>query len=192
MNFYLSCKTNTSEFWSTVIPSFLGLVGVIVSLVTYHQAKKALEENSRPYVSIYLEKSLSGGKPSYYLVIKNFGNSSCVIRNIKDKTGVIVNTIKVVYGKYELKNIVGFTLSPKQSISFPLDLKKDYEKLKYEDTFSIEYTKESGNKVYKGEFDINLKIMEKIAFPNAPITTDSKMAIENLTTAVYELINKSL
>lgn len=51
------------------------IIAIIISIVTVRQNSKILEEANRPVISIY-GQSINPGAPMFYLVVKNFGNSS--------------------------------------------------------------------------------------------------------------------
>ena len=54
------------------------IIAIIISIVTTHQNSKMIEESSRAVIGIYGE-SINTGVPMFYMVVKNFGNSTATI-----------------------------------------------------------------------------------------------------------------
>jgi hypothetical protein len=124
-----------------------------------------LEEMSRPYVGIYTE-TLIANKGHFYIIIRNFGNTSATLQNIE----IDEKTKKMIQfgGKDFFNNLINFQIAPGQSITHIVTTtNKEYDS-KHISKFRITYT--SGKKIYSDEFEFILSAtstMPSISISNA-------------------------
>lgn len=145
---------NLSDFIQIVIGVITGigvLSSIIISVKTLKQNNKMIEESSRPNIIIYKDV-FNFNSPCEYLVIKNFGNSSAKITNIKfDREALIkisTNNIHTCDKAFEyLRNSI---FAPNQNYKIPIKTAdKGVENL----TFVVEY---SNIKHYIETINVNL------------------------------------
>lgn len=146
------------------------IVAIIISLVTLRQNSKMIEESSRAVIGIYGE-SINSGSPTFFLVVKNFGNSLATILNFStdfdftDCYGFRTN-------KNWINELNNCSIAPGQSRICKLD----YGKITQPVTFQIKYR--SSGKTYSEKMTIDLKagaamVTSKIATKNEDLRTIS-------------------
>lgn len=74
--------TDIIEMSSIAASLITSIAAIIISIKTLSQNNKMIEGTTRPYVAIY-SRTTNFQSPAYYLVLKNFGQSSAVITSIK-------------------------------------------------------------------------------------------------------------
>lgn len=168
---YLSIKT-IAELSISSIAVIISVVALIKTSIDNKKMieanNKILEENSRPYISIYTE-TLIANRNHFYIVIRNFGNTNAFIKEFKidEKTKEMIK----IGNKDYFSHLVNSQLAPGQSITHLVHTKiKDYDDEHISD-FDITYS--SSHKTYTEKFKFNL-------------TINSKMPSIGLSTADYD------
>lgn len=145
---------NSSEIIQLVgicVSLFTSLIAIIISVKTLMQNSKMMENSTRPYIGIY-GAGVYAHTPKYYLVIKNFGQSSAYITSFLCD----FDLDECVYGDCPepFLHIENSTLMPGQSFQSIIDLKKTLLK-----TTSINFhiCYYSGTHKYEEDIPLNLK-----------------------------------
>lgn len=192
----------TETFFILVLPclgkitlsasSLISLIGIVVSLVasliaifisvaSLKQNSKMIEESSRPIIGIYSE-SVNFGSPTFYLVIKNFGNSLAVITKFKPDFD-----FSDCYGfrseKNWLNDFSNVSIAPGQSHICRLE----YDKITRPVTFEIEY--KSGIKTYSDKITVDLKAGASML--TAKTATEGK-ELRTISYTLQEMVQKNL
>lgn len=165
-----------------ILSFLLAAISVVTVVVTLRQNSKMIESSTRPYVVVYGQVA-NFQNPSFYLVIKNFGQSAASIQNLKCN----VNLTDYAYGvdHTPFGCIEGAFIAPQQKILCNLDpLKMSANKLKTLN-FEIEYN--SGSKVYLEKFSINYEAFTKNVQTRAS-TKDKELKIISYT--LQDLVEK--
>ena len=165
-----------------ILSFFLAAISVVTVVVTLRQNSKMIESSTRPYVVVYGQVA-NFQNPSFYLVIKNFGQSAASIQHLKcdvDLTEYAYGVDHTPFGSIE-----GAFIAPQQKILCNLDpLKMSANKLKTLN-FEIKYT--SGSKVYLENFSINYEAFTKNVQTRAA-TKDQELRIVSYT--LQDLVEK--
>ncbi len=142
--------------------NIIQLIGILVSLATSTAAivisVKSLRENSkmieastRPYINIYGASTYIGDS-NYYIILKNFGQSSATIHEFIcdfDLKKCTVNTTK----DKPFQSIDNSTIVPGQSLHALIDLNNALKETKAIN-FHVSYS--SGTHKYEEDFCLNL------------------------------------
>lgn len=143
----------------TIASFALAAISVISVILTLQQNNRMIENSTRPYISLYGE-STTFSAFQFYLVIRNFGQSSALITNFScdidlSKCTIIDDSILTTIKKAPIpfKNIIGYTLNPGQALQFPVNY-FNMLNLNKKPTFIIEYS--SSEKKYKEKVQLNL------------------------------------
>lgn len=168
------------------VTNWISVIGILVSLGiacwSAYQTKVATQLASRPYVSIYLE-AIDTVYFSKYLVIKNFGNSSAIIKAIDfiklDKSNKYSQDIQI-----GLNGLINGSIGPKQKLT--MSLKDDY---KAPISLKVTYTDANG-KEYEDAFHIKTNMMSKMLWSSITTGSDTKEAnaIKNAAAAIIKTI----
>lgn len=102
----------------SVLSFLLAAISLITVVITIKQNNKMLENSSRAYVSIYGDV-INCQNLSFYIVIKNFGQSSAFITSLKCDT----NLKKFSFDEnlHPFSHIEGTSIAPKQSLKCTLN-----------------------------------------------------------------------
>ena len=95
------------SFLSLLASTVTSIIAIRISVKTLKQNNKMIEESTRPVVGIY-SKYTDG---ILYIVMKNFGNSPCVIDNIETDMNISEEESQTIHGNPYLK-AKGATLPP--------------------------------------------------------------------------------
>lgn len=168
------------------ISNWISVASIIASLGiaswSAYQTKVAAQLASRPYISIYLE-AIDTVYFSKYLVIKNFGNSSAIIKTIDfiklDKSNKYSQDIQV-----GLNGLINGSIGPKQKLT--MSLKDNY---KAPISLKVTYT-DSNGKEYKDIFHIKTDMMSKMLWSSVTTTSDTQeaSAIKNAAAGIIKTI----
>ncbi|MBB1063601.1 hypothetical protein [Limosilactobacillus fastidiosus] len=168
------------------ISNWISVASIIVSLGiaswSAYQTKVAAQLASRPYISIYLE-AIDTVYFSKYLVIKNFGNSSAIIKTIDfiklDESNKYSQDIQV-----GLNGLINGSIGPKQKLT--MSLKDNY---KAPISLKVTYT-DSNGKEYKDIFHIKTDMMSKMLWSSVTTTSDTQeaSAIKNAAAGIIKTI----
>lgn len=144
----------TTTDWINVIlcilSFILAMISVITVIITLKQNNKMIENSTRPYVNIY-SKITNFQNQSYYLIIKNRGQTGARITSFKCNKDL--SRYSFINSIIPFEHIVGTYLSPGQAIMTNVDLGKLKEDNVDNLIFNIEY--DSGIKKYKEEYVLN-------------------------------------
>lgn len=157
------------------------LIAIVISVVSLRQNSKMIEESSRPVIGIYSD-SINPGNPMFYLIVKNFGNSTAVITKF-DYDYDLKDCYKFRADRDYLKDLVNCTIAPHQSRICSLD----YQKISRPIKFDIEYT--SCNKTYSDSFTIDLKT--GVSMPIGKVATKD-MELRTISYTLQEMLTKHL
>lgn len=131
---------------TAVITALVGCVSIIISVLTLRQNSKMIEEEVRPYITVY-GGSTQFGNPKFYVIVKNFGKSAATIENFSYHPNLCT-----FLGKKPFQSIEGMTLAPGQTIYAPIKLIGiDHPP---ETTFTIRYR--WGKKTYTEKATLNI------------------------------------
>ena len=165
------------------ISSFvLAAISVGTVIITLRQNNRMIEESTRPIVSVYTDE-IHIVQPSFYLVIKNFGQSPAYITKFEYDFDF--------RGCYGVKNDIDYlqqlnkaVLAPGQSRICMLD----YASIDRDVTFSITY--QSGTKKeYSETFTIDLKA--GVDMLSAKTATEGK-ELRTISYTLQEMLQKNL
>lgn len=147
------------EIISIICSLITSIIAIIISIKTLKQSTKMLEESSRPYIGIYGISTYMGFR-QYYIIIKNFGQSSAFINSLTYSFDVADISKHDDFEPFS--HIDGTTMMPGQSYRAAIDFDKvTIHKLKCIN-FHISYS--SGTHTYDEEIclkiDANLGNLE--------------------------------
>lgn len=128
-----------------------GIIAIIISVKSLKQNSKMIEGSTRPYISIYGASTYIGSS-NYYIVLKNFGQSSATIHEFLydfDLSKCTVNTSP----NEPFQFIDNSIIVPGQSFHALINLKKTLKQTKVIN-FHISYS--SGVHKYEDDFCLNL------------------------------------
>ena len=165
-----------------ILSFILAVISVVTVVITLRQNNKMIEESTRPVISVYMD-GINAGRPSFYLIVKNFGKTPAYITKFEydfDFKGCY----KTRSDKDYLKELNNAVLAPGQSRICVLD----YSKIDKKVTFTLEY--HSGvKKIYKDKFTIDLKA--GVGMPYIKIAEEGK-ELRTISYALQEMLQKNL
>lgn len=127
------------------------IIAIVISVIAIKQSSKSLEEATRPYISAYVS-STQFGQPIAYIVLKNFGNTSAVISDFKCNVDLSKHTYNP--NAIPFDKINGLSLSPRQKIIYPINLRDENKELL--EKIKISYTYSDSNKKYSEDITLNI------------------------------------
>lgn len=138
-----------------VLSFFLSAISIIFVIITIRQNSHMIENATRPYIKFYGASTWVGSVP-FYLVLRNFGQSSAVITGFS--SSVDLSKCSILDGIISdacvpFKHIIGYTIAPNQAMRIPIDHFKLIE-LDKNPSFTIRYS--SGKKNYTETTVINM------------------------------------
>ena len=97
----------------SILSFALAAISVVTVVITLRQNNKMIESSTRPYVVAYGQVA-NFQSPSFYLVLKNFGQSAATIKSLKCD----VNLVDFAYGvgHEPFGCIEGAFIAPQQKI----------------------------------------------------------------------------
>ena len=128
------------------------IVAIIISIKTLKQNSRMIEESTRPYVVVY-SRTTNFQSPSYYFVVKNFGQSGAIVTSFKCDYDLSTCSYKkehVPFAHFE-----NTFIAPGQSFISNIDRLKFFDK-QTELNFFVEYT--ANGVTYSDQFTINPKV----------------------------------
>lgn len=149
------------EIISIIASLITSIVAIVISLKALRQNSEMIEESTRPYLSMYISHIFCTDCIDY-LVLKNFGNSSAIIKQFECNADLSIGTYDV--GRTPFEHIVGQTICPGQSLNVPLRIHKICSQT-HSLSFLIEYS--SGRKLYKDNIGINLESLSDASIMSA-------------------------
>ena len=167
-----------------ILSFILAIISVITVVITLKQNHKMIENSTRPYLNIY-SKITNFQNQSFYLIIKNMGQTGAKIVNFKcDKD---LSKYSFIDKIKPFEHIIGTFLTPGQSIMTNINLNKLKEDNVDNLVFNIEY--DSGVKRYKEEYIINYNAYREIVQSRA--NTEGK-ELRTISYTLQDLVEKLL
>ena len=149
-----SCKLTPSDIIQIIgiiCTLTASIVAIVISLADLKQNSKMVESSSRPYIGIYGLSTYMGFR-QYYIIIKNFGQSSATIESLTYDFDI--SRISKHKDCEPFSHIDGTSIMPGQAYRAAIDFDKIAANNLECIHFSVKYS--SGTHVYKD--DICLKI----------------------------------
>lgn len=165
---------------ATIVTAFISILILIVSL---KQNGKMLENATRPNINIYGTTTYYSNNKDYYLIIRNYGNSSGKILSIS--CDIDLSTLALEGFSSPFLFIKDLTLSPNQGYSIVLNDK--IFKTLVKETISITLEYEGLNKVYKETTILNIKYLQ-----NNVSTKWNGNSIDIICGTIQDFANKRL
>lgn len=171
------------EIISIIVSLITSIIAIAISVKTLQQNNKMIEESTRPNIqiySIYLNTLV-------YIIIKNFGQSTCTIDSIscnhKFSGKEIFNDN---LGENIFDRVCGAIVAPGYAIRCPLI---GYASTKENLHFYVKY--HSSVKTYEDTFDFNLRANSPFAdtYPGGNTTNDH---LKNISKDIHDLIKIKL
>lgn len=163
-----------------VVSAFVSIIAIIISVLTLRQNSRMIKESTRPYICIYTKYS----DGTFYIIIKNFGNSAAHIDSM-DTNFFISDSNNFVEGN-PFSNLVGHTFPPNYSQICPLVGHLIAKDSYY---FNIEY--HASNTKYSDRFLINP--LRDQPFPDvSPSTSNVDSSLKQLVKIVHEFFKNKL
>lgn len=137
---------------SMLVTALVGLASIIIANCTLKQNNQMLEESTRPYITLYLNRLILGvGASDMYLIVKNYGASAGTIASFTANVDLkSISAMPIVVTPFS--NIVGTVLAPGQSMPFLVKPPDNYESV----TFELTYSSTNGmDKTYTEKVRIN-------------------------------------
>lgn len=160
---------------------FTSIIAIAISIITLKQNSKMIEESSRASIGIYGE-SINSGSPMFFLVVKNFGNSTATLTKFNTDFD-----FSDCYGFSTDKNFIldlsNCTIAPGQSRICQLD----YNKITRPVTFELEYI--SASKKYSETQTIDLKLGSSML--TSKVSTKDK-ELRTISYTLQEMLQKNL
>lgn len=150
-----------------ILSLLTGIVAICISIATLKQNSKMIEESTRPYIDIY-SAGVYVGSSTYYIVLKNFGQSSAFINSFDCE----IDLSKCINSQHPTKPFQGIEKSnivPGQSFHALIDFKKTTEQT---DVLIFHISYSSGTHSYNQ--DIHLKLTANIGNLVNHTTTEGK------------------
>lgn len=165
-----------------IVVSFCtSIIAIFISIITLRQNSKMIEESSRASIGIYGE-SINAGSPMFFLVVKNFGNSTATLTKFNTDFD-----FSDCYGFSTDKNFMlelnNCTIAPGQSRICQLD----YNKITRPVTFELEYI--SASKKYSETQTIDLKLGSSML--TSKVSTKDK-ELRTISYTLQEMLQKNL
>lgn len=134
-----------------IVSLLTSLIAIAISVKTLMQNAKMIEGSTRPYIGIY-GAGVYAHNPKYYLVIKNFGQSSAHITAFLSD----FDLAQCVYHECPepFLHIENSTLMPGQSFQSVIDLKKTLQKT---NSINFHLCYSSGTHKYEDDILLNLQ-----------------------------------
>ncbi|WP_455715350.1 hypothetical protein [Anaerosporobacter sp.] len=140
------------QLMGIIIALILGIGSIIIAVITLRQNSKMIEESTKPVIAIYGE-SINPGDPIFYLVVKNFGQTSATITKFDYDYDFYTNHgyLEESVSRDYLKDLITANLAPGQSKVCLIN----YKNINQPVTFSIEY--KTATNTYTDQMTVNLK-----------------------------------
>ena len=162
-----------------VITALTAIISVVISICTLRQNSKMIESTSRPYIAIEVAHVAN----SYYLKLRNYGNSMAIIDGIEINENV--QDLLIGPSKAFFKQIEGLSMPPAYTLMNCIhgdEIKgKDNQLLK----FKIKYHSSTGKK-YVEQQELDFRFY-RIAMEARRSITD-KNASEMIAKSLQDLV----
>ena len=175
--------TNIIEILGIIFSSIASLIAIIISVKTLKQNSKLIEESTRPYLVMY-QALTNFQMPTYYLILKNFGQSGATICSIDCSPNLV--DYSLCNSHVPFLNFGNETIAPGQSFVCSLDKNKVFaQPVTFH--FSITYT--SNGHLYSDSFSINPDVTANMVQTRAS-TPGEELKI--MSFALQDLVEKIL
>lgn len=156
----------STDFFKINISELATIIGVVFTAISVWQIKKINEEQSLPFVSLYIDKDINGNMGIIYLKIKNFGKTPA-----KDISIPEIETPKESRVPVRFPNSIPY-LAPGQEVTTIYLVGKDANHFKKQKG-SVIYYSEKGKKL-ESKFSLNAKIFKGNTYSDSYIERISK------------------
>lgn len=183
-------KSLGSITWSDIIEiagiiasTITSIIAIAISVKTLRQNNKMLEESTRPNIQIYSIYS----DTIVYIMIKNFGQSSCTIDSIScDHKFSGKEIFNDDLGEDIFARLSGAIIAPGYAIRCPL---VGYATTKDDLHFHVKY--HSSVKTYEDAFVFNIRANSPFAdtYPSGKNTDDH---LKNISKGIHDLVKMKL
>lgn len=165
-----------------ILSFVLAVISVVTVVVTLRQNHKMIQNSTRPYVVAEAQVT-NFQSPTFYLVIKNFGNSGAVIKEME--CDIDLRLVSYREEHIPFSNLNETFIAPRQAITCCLDsLKFKENKIK---GFNIRIKYTDGLMDYSEEYYINYKAF--IFSVNVRAATQGKEMM-TISYALQDLVEK--
>lgn len=159
------------------------IIAIVISIKTLKQSSQMIEESTRPYLAIYLNRA-NFQSPRSYLILKNFGQSGALVTYIACDQDLSAYSYDENYVPFN--NLVGSFIAPGQSFVYCINSQKigsDPKDL----LFAIQYTANKNH--YSDHFTVHLKLNHDILSVR---TSPNGKELQTISYALQELVEKHL
>lgn len=159
---------NNKELFSIIFDFITSLTSIIVVIFTYKNLKElkvAKFEESRAYISFYIDKFKNN--LLYSLVIKNFGKSSGKLISIELNPPLDWSRSSSDIGLPPITECKNIYLAPGQSVKSLFDFRNYPDKI-----FSVIVTYETFGKIFTDSYKIDLSHRKSVITDNPCIKTE--------------------
>ncbi|AUM96335.1 MULTISPECIES: hypothetical protein [Clostridium] len=140
---------------TALISFIISIVSIFIAIASLRQTNKITKEANRPDVVIYLQCTQTQNIQHKYLVIKNFGKTSAIIKNI-----CCSREVDFCRGLNPFENLINNTLAPGQSLCTICDFKNN------DNSFSCNIDYKNGLDNYSGSFLLNPRFTKGLLYSN--------------------------
>lgn len=155
------------------------MTSIVIAVLTLRQNSRMLEEESRPYISVYGEITFFQDA-HYYIVVKNFGRSGGIIESFE----VSPSLPKDGVSRTPFQHMTGTTVAPGQAFRALIDV-KNTDVMLYE--FSIRYR--WGKRIYTDTVTVNVEAHADILLARA--STEGK-ELRTISYTLQDLVERQL
>lgn len=167
-----------------IIALVTGIISIIISVFTLKQNSKMIEESTRAYICIYGD-TVNFQSLTYYLILKNFGQSGAVITDFHFTPNNAFETSQKLNAKF-FDHIRYTSLALGQSIRYPVKF-KDVHDITNTLQFDIRYS--CNGKSYTEKSIINLDA--RLDTYSSKASTSGK-ELEIISYTLQEFVERSL
>lgn len=165
-----------------ILSFILAVISVITVVVTLRQNHKMIQNSTRPYVVANAQVT-NFQNPAFYLVIKNFGNSGAIIKEMVSDIDLRLVSYREEHTPFS--NFDGTFIAPGQAVTCCLNPLKFRENGIKGFNIKINYT--DGLVNYSEEYYINYKAFTENV--NIRASTDGK-ELKAISYALQDLVEK--
>lgn len=166
------------------ISSFvLAVLSIVFVVLTIRQNSKMIEESTRPNIVIYGRVTNFGGL-SYYLVLKNYGNSGATITKFTYSKNL--SDFSLQRGQVPFSLMEGIFIAPGQSVISNIDALKIRPDM---DPFKFDISYKTKSRTYHDHF----VVMPSADVPNVQARVVTKEnELKNISFTLQDLVEKLL
>lgn len=158
----------------SVLSLLLAIISVITVILTLKQNSKMIESATRAYISVYGD-SINNNSIKFYIVIKNFGQSSAKITSFECDTDLVLFSFK--NDRIPFLHMQGTSMAPNQAYKCNLQHTLLFNSGIEQINFKISY--ECNNKIYNDTFCIILKSFSDLIRTRDNVKNKELQAIYN-------------